>query len=982
MYSTKCLPGEAGTPCKKCIPGKYRGENDLPSSCLLCDLGQTSSDGSAICSTCEIGKYASSKGTCSSCEIGLYTDTRGQEKCSTINDCPNGKIPNNKQTGCELPPWGACKKDEYLYDFPTNDQSVWNCQTCPQGAVCTNNPYLSSLRHTKGYWTIPNNGPQPLSEPFAICPYPNNCNATNCTAGNIGTVCAICENNHFRLSSGSCSPCTASSNAARSGAIITLLLFITMAYLLYRYCQHRIKKLRETVNVKSNRYADALELAFLYGSDGVKIFIVFMQISSTAPGVLDLPFPAIYKDFLQAFSWVNFDVLGLLGLDCVGNLDYRTRVVLSCMLPVLIVGFSALSFLKHKLCGLKKNTKTSGSNVVSTAFQLLSLIHAPVSAKLFNWFDCHKIGSKSYLREDYSLLCDSDAYSSFSAFVWIFLLGFTFFLPICLLLILITYRKVLQTPKVMQKYGFLYDTYRPGAEYWDIHELIRRLALTGLLVFVPPTIRIAACLLVSILACCTLFGVKPHTSNIIQRLEQSSFLVLAFKYVGTVLLLVKLDDEDANLLGIVFILLDVVYIIHSLTCFASIARYIWRASGNKQNGKEKETLSTSKSIRTSVVVPAPQIDSTATTNHDMHIYAALKLQQNMRAAIHNKLTNKRTDSLTRIKSIRTRTAEEIQRTSTNHRNSTVKQIKKRHTARHSSLQIKVKARQKAKRSNALQKCSIFSELDEVSIATIIDKMECEIIDSGTDICKQGDVADMLYLLMAGSCDVKIDGKKVADLKELDVFGEGALFPSANGVALRGATVNALEDVQLLCLSKEKLDLLVKSKTLNKECLLKLAKVFDKRVKMNEASIGTSVNNIGSVDTVLPASVDNKSMENTNVASVDPNILATPSVAKVAKNESVENIRKLMSKTIKSKEKLRKMFTKCNQGDGSITTMDRMKFETMTCKFIELYKRKKKKDLVFLKDETWTFAIGGSGSGKETKIEYSRLVVWLGLANKN
>ena len=303
-------------------------------------------------------------------------------------------------------------------------------------------------------------------------------------------------------------------------------------------------------------------------------------------------------------------------------------------------------------------------------------------------------------------------------------------------------------------------------------------------------------------------------------------------------ILVKLDDEDANFLGIVFILLDVVYIIHSLTCFASIARYIWRASG-------KETLSTSKSIRTSVVVPAPQIDSTTTTNHDMHVYAALKLQQNMRAAVHNKLTNKGTNSLTRTAEAIQRTAEEIQRTSTNHRNSTVKQIKKRHTARRSSLQIKVQARQKAKRSNALQKCSIFSELDEVSIATIIDKMEFEMIDSGTDICKQGDVADMLYLLMAGSCDVKIDGKKVADLKELDVFGEGALFPSANG-ALRGATVNALEDVQLLCLSKEKLDLLVKSKTLNKECLLKLAKVFDKRVKMNEASVSTNVNNIGSM----------------------------------------------------------------------------------------------------------------------------------------
>ena len=35
-------------------------------------------------------------------------------------------------------------------------------------------------------------------------------------------------------------------------------------------------------------------------------------------------------------------------------------------------------------------------------------------------------------------------------------------------------------------------------------------------------------------------------------------------------------------------------------------------------------------------------------------------------------------------------------------------------------------------------------------------MELEIKDAGTEICKQGDVADILYLLLAGSCIVFVN----------------------------------------------------------------------------------------------------------------------------------------------------------------------------------------------------------------------------------
>ena len=52
-----------------------------------------------------------------------------------------------------------------------------------------------------------------------------------------------------------------------------------------------------------------------------------------------------------------------------------------------------------------------------------------------------------------------------------------------------------------------------------------------------------------------MFGLAPHTSKTIQRLEQSSYVILTFKYVGGMLLVIDVNKSDAVLLGIIFILL-------------------------------------------------------------------------------------------------------------------------------------------------------------------------------------------------------------------------------------------------------------------------------------------------------------------------------------------------------------------------------------------------------------------------------------------
>ena len=86
------------------------------------------------------------------------------------------------------------------------------------------------------------------------------------------------------------------------------------------------------------------------------------------------------------------------------------------------------------------------------------------------------------------------------------------------------------------------------------------------------------------------------------------------------------------------------------------------------------------------------------------------------------------------------------------------------------------------------------------------------------------------ILPAASLDVSIRGERVAQLNELDVFGEGALFDEA-----RSATVTvASPTLRLLELERTTFDELVASGTLGAACVEELRVVGRKRREENAA----------------------------------------------------------------------------------------------------------------------------------------------------
>ena len=174
------------------------------------------------------------------------------------------------------------------------------------------------------------------------------------------------------------------------------------------------------------------------------------------------------------------------------------------------------------------------STYLSVMVNLLLVLHAPLSAKSFQYFDCHYIGEKRLLRQDYALDCDSDRYYSYLPSAILLLFGFAILFPVALIVLFYAHRNDLHTPRTRLKFGWLYILYTKKAPWWDIHELFRKMILTGLLVYFKPSTRSPVAILICMFVTGTLNYFKPHKNKMVFWIAQGSFTFTGLKYVLTV----------------------------------------------------------------------------------------------------------------------------------------------------------------------------------------------------------------------------------------------------------------------------------------------------------------------------------------------------------------------------------------------------------------------------------------------------------------
>ena len=138
-------------------------------------------------------------------------------------------------------------------------------------------------------------------------------------------------------------------------------------------------------------------------------------------------------------------------------------------------------------------------------------------------------------------------------------------------------RKLLYSPKIMSTYGFLYSRFRAGSEWWEVHEIVRKMLLCGALVYLSELTQAAITSLVSVCALVSLNYHRPYRNSWVFVACESAFLSTCMKYTMLLALLANegaRDDVAQYVIGWIMLSVDIFVLLASLAAlFAMLAGF-------------------------------------------------------------------------------------------------------------------------------------------------------------------------------------------------------------------------------------------------------------------------------------------------------------------------------------------------------------------------------------------------------------------------
>lgn len=229
----------------------------------------------------------------------------------------------------------------------------------------------------------------------------------------------------------------------------------------------------------------------------------------------------------------------------------------------------------------------------ATVSQVLVLVHTPVARYFFQFFNCEDIESHRYLKLDRSISCDAAGYKQMSGIVSlvgvIFVMGF----PLAIMGFLFRHRKELYAVRVTDMIGFLYDRFNRGAEFWELHELIRKMLLTGVNVFLgfSPVLQVLISSIICVMAQVNLNFFRPHRNPVVFYIAEVTFAAITLKFLLALLITGHSEHFVQNsMIGAILIVVDIIVTVFGV--FGMVAAF-WllyrklRVLDGTSKGKQK-----------------------------------------------------------------------------------------------------------------------------------------------------------------------------------------------------------------------------------------------------------------------------------------------------------------------------------------------------------------------------------------------------------
>ena len=211
-----------------------------------------------------------------------------------------------------------------------------------------------------------------------------------------------------------------------------------------------------------------------------------------------MTYPDVYARFLDSVDVFNLDALWIPSAGCVMDVDFHDRLLVSTIGPLVALALLAATFTvaTRRNRGSEPALEIVRHKHMSMVLLISFLVYSSVSATIFQVFACEPLSDqKTYLRADYSIECDSSKHQAFQVFAGVMIFVYPLGIPLFYAYLLYKNRHVLasendeeprETSSKVQPISDLWVPYKPGRFYYEVIECVRRIMLTGVVVFIYP----------------------------------------------------------------------------------------------------------------------------------------------------------------------------------------------------------------------------------------------------------------------------------------------------------------------------------------------------------------------------------------------------------------------------------------------------------------------------------------------------------------
>ncbi|CAM9723567.1 unnamed protein product, partial [Phaeothamnion confervicola] len=323
--------------------------------------------------------------------------------------------------------------------------------------------------------------------------------------------------------------------------------------------------------------------------------IVVLQIVTQYVAITGTSYPPLYQNFLAVAGVMTVNLQLVVSLGCLVSFNFYEYLLLVTIAPIIIVvllGASLAAAWRRTARAAEVGPQRSSSRDVAAptepsesrwewavgkhwlVFMVFTfLIYSTVSTAVFQTFACddlRDVGAERYLRADYSIECYTTKHKGFMIYAAVMALVYPIGIPVLYAWMMWRQHSHIAVDRAVpesirradpsiQTTRFLWVPYKREVFWWEVAECVRRLCLTGVLVFIlPGSIGQSAWASVfSMLSLAAVFYFLPHEDSVDAHIYGLGCIIIFCSMFFSVMIQAEAADNSGHAVSVLLVALNV-----------------------------------------------------------------------------------------------------------------------------------------------------------------------------------------------------------------------------------------------------------------------------------------------------------------------------------------------------------------------------------------------------------------------------------------